>query len=156
MAHGRRLQTVMLRFPAVEKEAPALPFTSNILLFFCCVSFYSGLNDISFQELTSSGVSFVFPQSSRSTLIYLSLSLSVCFSSLSVRFRFPLTLTVPLMFMAFRFSFPFIFVCSLLSSLRFLPFFFFSFSFSRVLALEGVFIEQQGAEASLLMPYGSA
>jgi len=35
VAHGRRLQTVTLLFQMVEKEAPALPFSSVLLLFFC-------------------------------------------------------------------------------------------------------------------------
>jgi len=38
-AHGRRLQAVVLLFQAAKKEAPALPFSSVFLLFFCYVSF---------------------------------------------------------------------------------------------------------------------
>jgi len=39
VAHGRRFQTVMLLLQAVEKKASVLPFSSVLLLFFCCVSF---------------------------------------------------------------------------------------------------------------------
>ena len=39
IAHGRRLQAVVLLFQAAEKEALALPFSSVLLLFFFYVSF---------------------------------------------------------------------------------------------------------------------
>jgi len=39
VAHRWRLQTVMLLLQAVEKKAYVLPFSSVLLLFFCCVSF---------------------------------------------------------------------------------------------------------------------
>jgi hypothetical protein len=39
VAHGRRLQTVMLLLQAVEKKAFVLPFSFVLLLLFCCVSF---------------------------------------------------------------------------------------------------------------------
>jgi len=39
VAHGRRLQTVMLLLQAMEKKAYVLPFSSVLLLFFCYVSF---------------------------------------------------------------------------------------------------------------------
>jgi hypothetical protein len=56
VAHGRRLQAITLLFQVVEKEALVLPFSSVLLLFFCCVSFSlcSGLGDVSFQDPTSS------------------------------------------------------------------------------------------------------
>jgi hypothetical protein len=55
VAHERRLQAITLLFQVVEKEAPVLPFSSVLLLFFCCVSFSlcSGLGDVSFQDPTS-------------------------------------------------------------------------------------------------------
>jgi hypothetical protein len=63
VAHGRRLQAITLLFQAVEKEAPVLPFSSVLLLFFCCVSFSlcSGLGDVSFQDPTLSISFFLNP-----------------------------------------------------------------------------------------------
>jgi len=83
---------------------------------------------------------------------------SVVFS-LTLTVPFPLLLTVPLGMFS-QFSFPSFLVCSLLSSLRFLPF---SFLFSLFLPFSPlfacwrweVFIGQKGAGASLLPPYGS-
>ena len=63
VAYVRQLQTVMLLFQAVEKEAHVLPFSSVLFLFFFYVSFSfcSDLDGLSFQDPTLSGVSIIFP-----------------------------------------------------------------------------------------------
>jgi len=63
VAHKRRLQAITLLFQVVEKEAPVLPFSFVLLLFFCFVSFSicSGLGDVSFQDPTSPVPLFLNP-----------------------------------------------------------------------------------------------
>jgi Zn-dependent protease with chaperone function len=134
-------QATVLLFQVEEKKKlllfPSPPFPPPFLLRFLSLLFRL---DMAFQNPNASGVSVVF--------------------SLTLTVPFPLLLTVPLGMFS-QFSFPSFLVCSLLSSLRFLPF---SFLFSLFLPLSPlfacwrweVFIGQKGAGASLLPPYGSA
>jgi len=109
VAHGRRLQAITLLFQAVEKEALVLPFSSVLLLFFCCVSFSlcSSLGDVSFQDPTTLVPLFLNPHDPLSFTSQCPSRL-VLFFSLSIHFPSPLTLTVPLLFMAFLVFFPFL------------------------------------------------
>jgi hypothetical protein len=141
VAHGRRLPSDGATVSGGrKKKASALPFSSFSSSSSATFPFPFFRLDMAFQNPNASGVSVVF--------------------SLTLTVPFPLLLTVPLGMFS-QFSFPSFLVCSLLSSLRFLPF---SFLFSLFLPFSplfacwrwGVFIGQKGAGASLLPPYGSA
>jgi hypothetical protein len=137
VAHGRQLQAAVLLFQAVEREIPALPFSSVFfpllrlrflffLFLFMCVFFNS----------RSSSCFGIVP------LPYLSQSLSFISHSPS-----PLFPASPFSFFSFFLSLSFLFFS--FSSLRSL---FFSLSSSCVLALGGIY-RAKGVGASLLPPY---